>query len=814
MIKLTGGGTGGGGEQVSPGPGLPPPVSPEELNDTTDNTKAGSEAISNFVPNATDATMSFVLQLGNVETSEEVSNNNTSVLAQELTGSIPVGGGIVKPLVASNNNKPQSLQNLKTVNLTTVVSAGSGLPQTVKPVTVTYPVNKTVRDAQRIGGSQTNTTQVLTTRVISQKLPPSTFQIHPNTLPLSTAHALHLPIKSSLPSPGSNVPKIQSLPSPTFPQNVNTAAKIQPAVIPDAAQTKQQMATITNLQTNMQQKLQVSTSQILATPGVKTITATTTVPNIHRIQVKSQGIGSKPQTVSLQKVKTITNVNNQSGQRANLPRIQTVPKAQVLTPSTQTTQVSMSQVMNSANMQRVQQQINSSGVVQHMQKVHQPLTVNNAQKNPQIFNSQKVQSQIISNATTHGMQKVQHSGLQQAQITQKNQGVVQKALGVQRQQQSNAVNNISKTVNSVAGIQKLQANTQQQQKNVQTQQQRPQTTAALQKSQTLAAVNSNKSQTVSNITKSNSVPNISKLQQNQNLLNATKQQMTNQPQQQQQQQTQGPQLSQLQQQLMHQNPQQQQQQQQQIVQKQQQQMNVVSQTQRSQTITGMQQKMATITSLPNNQRVQTTVNSKSQQQQQQQQPQMLLRVGPTKNQSQNIQQGNLKPVSQKMMNSVKPLNAQNATQQFNRTVNSQPVKIIQQQQQQQQQNIIGPQNTQKQPGCIKTIPPQKPAQRNHLQKMAGIKTSLNTNLSSLKGQGTPTTIAQKSSIKTLLPQQSSGQNIMAHKNQPVKIQQQIIQQKQLVMTAQYPQQIRNQAGQIKTLLPVVSGDNRRENDNK
>lgn len=789
MIKLTGGGTGGGGEQVSPGPGLPPPVTPPELNDPVDSNKSGLEAVENFVSNTTDATMSFVLQLGTVETPEEVSNNNTSVLGQELGGSIPIGANISKPLLpSSNNNKPQSLQSLKTVSVTTV-STASALPPTVKPVTVTYPVNKNLRDAQRVGGSQTTTTQVLTTRVISQKLPASGHQTHPTNLPLNTAHALHIPVKSSsLPSSGNSVSKVQSaVPTPnTFSQNANVQTKVSASS--DLGQNKQLPTTITNLQTTMHQKLQVSAQQILGPSGMKTIT-TTSVPSIQRIQVKSQGVGGKAHTVNLQKVKTISNVNNQTGQRANLPRIQTVPKSQGLQVSaTQGIQVSMSQVMNSANMQRVQQ-VNSSNVGQHGQRVHQPLS---AQKVTQVFNNQKsAQAQIIDNTAGHGIQKVQ----QPQQVVHKVQGVAPKAIAVQRQQQSNATNNFTKSVNSVAGIQKVQTNTQQQnqlqQKNVHTtQQQRPQTTATLQKSQTLAMVNSqNKLQSVANIAKSNSVPNISKLHQNQNVINVSKQPMANQ----QQQQIHTPQLSQLQQQLMHQTSQQQQQQ-----------INLVPQTQRSQTVTGMQQKMATITSVPNNQRAQATANSKTQQQ-----PQMVLRVGPAKNQSQNVQAGNLKPVSQKMINSVKPLNQQNAAQQSNRTVNSsQPVKIIQ------QQNAIGPQNTQKQPGCIKTIPAQKPGLKNHVQKISGIKTSLNTNLSSLKGQGTPTPVAQKTSIKTLLPQQSGGQNILSNKNQPIKIQQQTIQQKQILMNAQYPQQTRNQSGQIKTLLPVVSVDTRREGDVK
>ena len=170
----------------------------------------------------------------------------------------------------------------------------------------------------------------------------------------------------------------------------------------------------------------------------------------------------------------------------------------------------------------------------------------------------------------------------------------------------------------------------------------------------------------------------------------------------------------------------------------------------------------------------------------------------------------MKNVPQKITNTVKNSNSQNVVQQsLHRNTNVQPVKIIQQ-----QQNVIGPQNAQKQPGCIKTIPPQKPAQRNHTQKVAGIKTSLNTNVASVKNQGSTTAVAQKASIKTLLPQQTVATNMLLHKNQPIKIQQQTIQQKQLITSSQFPQQIRQQSGQVKTLLPVTSMDTRKDIENK
>ncbi|XP_024943695.1 uncharacterized protein LOC107270539 isoform X2 [Cephus cinctus] len=725
--------------------------------------------------------MSFVLQLGTVEMPEESENNNPSLLAQELPTPLTIGTSLPKSVIPSNNNKMQSLPNSKTMN-TTSGSTCSATSSSVKPVTVTYPANKASRDAQKMTGSQTSTTQVLTTRVISQKLSSSNYQVHPN-----------------------------SQPGPT--QNINQQVKIQSTS--ESVQSKTQTTTIANLQSNIHQKFQqVSAQQMLNTTGVKTISPSGSMTNIQRIHLKAQNVGGQSQTVNLQKVKTITNVNSQATvQRNPVSMMQTAPKSQVLTSSTQGTQITMNQVMSNANMQRVQQ-TNSS----NLEKAQATNVTSSQKSQQQLLNNQKIMSQPITNVTVHSNHKVQQqqqSGNQQSQqALHKVQGLPQKTLAVQRQQQTVTVNNIQKSVNSVAGMQKSQMSGQQQnqqssqqtQKHSQplqsTQQPRPQSIAGLQKSQTLAAVNSNKTQRATSVSKSSSVPNITKLQQNSNLLTVSKQQVVSQPQQ-----IHVHQSSQLQQQLLHQPVQQQQQntqKQQQSTHKQQQ--GNASQIQRSQSVSNIQKKITTGSSISNNQRAQTTMNSKMQQQQQH----MVLRVGAAKNQSQNLQPGNVKPASQKITNSVKPLNPQNTMQQpIHRNANMQPVKIIQQ-----QQNVIGPQNAQKQPGCIKTIPAQKPTQRNHAQKMAGIKTSLNTNMNALKAQGSATTITQKTSIKTLLPQQTSGPSMLVHKNQPIKIQQQTIQQKQLIMAPQYTQQVRPQSGQIKTLLPVTSGESRRDMENK
>ncbi|XP_043602642.1 uncharacterized protein LOC122576419 isoform X3 [Bombus pyrosoma] len=735
--------------------------------------------------------MSFVLKLGTVETSLEKKNSSSSQPSSSVnqetsntTGTDDAGG------------KPQILQCLESA---AEIPTGHVISfSTVKSVSVTYPVAKAVREVQRITGPQTNTTQVLSTRVISQKLPSSSHQTQPAPLTLNAS---------------SNVTHV---PHATVSTQSKQQTRNQVVVTCEGKQQQQQTTTISSLQASMPLKVQPVPSQlVVSNNAVRAITTATSLPNIQRIHVKTQNLVGQGQTVNLQKVKTVTNVSQGvTVQRNSVPRIQTAQKSQMSSTGTaQTTQFAVNQVTNNTNVQRAQQQGNST-----LQKAQ--ANAANTQKVAQVYNNQKVSSQMLSSHPNHKAQLQQIPGNQQ-QGLQKLQVQSQKTVTVPRQQSNAAtVNNAQKCGNSVGGMQKVQVMGQVQcqqqlpqvQKHVQqvqpsTQHQRSQTATALQKSQTATTVNSSRVQSFASACKSNSVPNINKTLQNANLLTVNKQPVISQPQQSQQVHIQN--SSQLQQQLLQQTSQAQQQSQQQAAQKQQpqqqQQANTNPQTQKSHSITNVHQKVATIAAtIPNNQRTQV-VNSKIQQQQ------MVMRVGVTKNQAQNLQQSNLKSsVPQKIANTVKTSNSQNVVQQsLHRNANAQPVKIIQQ-----QQNVIGPQNAQKQPGCIKTIPPQKPAQRNHTQKVAGIKTSLNTNVAAVKGQGSATAIAQKASIKTLLPQQTVATNMLMHKNQPIKIQQQAIQQKQLITTSQFSQQVRQQSGQVKTLLPVTSMEPRKDVENK
>ncbi|XP_017754955.1 PREDICTED: uncharacterized protein LOC108547102 isoform X3 [Eufriesea mexicana] len=744
--------------------------------------------------------MSFVLQLGTVETSLEKKNSSSqpsSSLNQETSNAVVAG--------SDDAGKPQILQCLEN---TSEIPTGHVISfSTVKSVSVTYPVAKAVREVQRIAGSQTNTTQVLSTRVISQKLPSSSHQTQSAPLTLNaSSNVTHVPVNAqSLPSPGSGVAHVYPLQHSVPTQNKQQTRN---QVVTCEGKPQQQTTTISSLQSSMPLKVQPVPSQlVVGNSAVRAIATATSLPNIQRIHVKAQNLVGQTQTVNLQKVKGVANVSQGvTVQRNSVPRIQTVQKSQVSTGTAQTTQFAVNQVTNNANVQRAQQ---GNSTLQKAQA-----NAASTQKVAQVYNNQKVPSQMLSNHPNHKAQLQQITSNQQ-QGLQKLQVQSQKTVTtVPRQQSNSAVNNIQKPSNSVAGIQKVQVvgqvQCQQQlpqvQKHVQqvqpSQHQRSQSTAALQKSQTVATVNTSRVQSIANVCKSNSVPNISKTPQNANLLAVNKQPVISQPQQSQQVHTQN--SSQLQQQLLQQTSQAQQSQQQ-TVQKQhpqQQQANANPQTQRSHSITNVHQKVATIATIPNNQRTQV-LNSKMQQQQ------MVMRVGVPKNQAQNLQQNNLKNVSQKIANTVKTSNSQNVVQQsLHRNTNAQPVKIIQQ-----QQNVIGPQNAQKQPGCIKTIPPQKPAQRNHTQKVAGIKTSLNTNVAAVKSQGPTTAVAQKASIKTLLPQQTVATNMLMHKNQPIKIQQ-TMQQKQIITTSQFPPQIRQQSGQVKTLLPVTSMEPRKDVENK
>lgn len=805
VIKLSGGGTAGSGEQVSPGPGPPPPVSPLAGRDNRSNenataaaannddeavqaavstaigtTKSASAEMEEEYGQAAETTMSFVLKLDvDVEaTTASVVENVTKsgegqpptlLFAREIwrsqepvaiatdTNSTSTGNAVMiassdDVAAAACGSKSQLLQCLEaaTTQQPIAMTATASALTTVKPV-VTYPVAKGAREQvqKMIAGSQTNTTQVLTTRVISQKLPSSS-QAQP--VPLAILNTSSVPTQS---------PLVAS----------NMQAALHPKFHPVSVQ-----------------------QHIVGTAAaVKTI-ATMAATNLQRIQMKTASSSVITNSQTAQKGKTVMNMTNTTqsaagtAQRNNsLSRAHNLQKSQVLT-----SHINQLAANNqaTANSQKIQQ---ANPVIQ---KTTQSV---NAQKS--VCNNQKVSSQLLSSGYHQN-----HKTQQQQQNLQKLQGP-QKTLSMTRQQQqltAQQINNVPKS--SGSGIQKIQTPGQQQQQPTMSQQQvqaphqRSQSAVTgLQKSQTI--LNTSRVPTaMSNVCKSNSVPNISKIPpQNLNVLGNKQSQVQ-------------PTSTQLQQQIVQTS------QQQLVMQKSQQQQPTNTnnlQAQRSHSITNTHQKV--VATVPNNQRTQAVINSKVQQQQQPLQ-QMMMRVSKGQTPQALQSTAGLKGVSSKLMNPVKvTANSQNnAIQQpvAQRSNNPpQSMKIVtQQQQQQQQQNIINPQNApQKQPGCIKTIPPQKPVQRNHAQKVggSGIKTSLNTNVTALTKTQGPTTIqiAQKGCIKTLLQQTAAvpSSNVMtAHKSSPIKIQPQVIQQKQLIMTPQYTQQIRQQAGQIKTLMPVSS----------
>lgn len=789
---------------MSPGPGPPPPVSPL-TGDNRSNENAAAAAANNddetvqaVIPatigtsksasaemeeeygQAAETTMSFVLKLDvDVEaTTASVVENVTKggegqpptlLFAREIwrsqepvaiatdTNNTSTGNAVMiassdDVVAAACGGKSQLLQCLEAASnqQPTATAATASALTTVKPV-VTYPVAKGAREQvqKMIAGSQTNTTQMLTTRVISQKLPSSSSQAQPvplailNTSPVSTQASL---VASNM----------QAL-HPKF-----HPVSVQQHIVGTAA-------------------------------AVKTI-ATMAATNLQRIQMKTAS-SSVITSQSAQKGKTVTNTNQitqsaaGAAQRNNsLSRAQNVQKSQVLTNQINQVTVNNQAIANSQKIQQANQII---------QKTTQTV---NAQKS--VCNNQ-VSSQLLSSG-----HHPNHHKVQQQQNLQKLQGP-QKTLAMTRQQQQLTVQQVNNVPKS-SGIQKIQTQQQQSaanQQQMQTSHQRSQSAVTgLQKSQTI--LNTNRIPTaMSNVCKSNSVPNVSKVPpQNSNVLGNKQSHVQSTS-------------TQLQQQIVQTS------QQQSIMQKSQQQQPTNAnnlQAQRSHSITNMHQKVATMS---NNQRTHAVINSKVQQQQQPLQ-QMMMKVGISKGQTPQASQSTagLKSVSQKLINPVKvTANSQNnAVQQpiVQRNSPTPTMKILalqreqqlqqQRQQQQQQQNVISPQNApQKQPGCIKTIPPQKPVQRNHAQKVggSGIKTSLNTNVTALtKTQNsTAIQIGQKGCIKTLLQQTVASPNVMgAHKSSPIKIQPQVIQQKQLIMTPQYTQQIRQQTGQIKTLLPVSS----------
>ncbi|XP_011881365.1 PREDICTED: uncharacterized protein LOC105569474 isoform X2 [Vollenhovia emeryi] len=702
---------------------------------------------------------------------------------------IASGGSGDNAAAATNGGKSQLLQCLEATGNnqeqqpTSVITAST--LTTVKPV-VTYPVAKGAREQvhRMIASSQTNTTEVLTTRVISQKLPPSSTdqaQSAPVTLNISSQTSTN---STSSPSPNSSgvpcpwqatVTAVQSPHQPMY-QSKN------PAAVADLihCNKQQQVTAASSVQTTLHHKLQ---------PVYSMSTSTTTVKakDLQRYHTKPlQSIVSTSQ--STQKIKAVANVISPATMLAqlnnSLSKSQSVPKTRVLTPG----QFINNQTnANNANPQKIQ--LGNSTI----QKT-QPANVTNVQKTTlqSVCNNQKVP--VLSGNHLPNLKTQQH-GLQKLQVPQK----ISLAVGrPQFQPSAQQMNNVSKSNSLVTGVQKYQSPGHYMacQQAVVSQTRTQSTATGLQKSQTLTTVQTTKLQTAtSNVCKSNSVPNVSKQSQGTNVITLGKQHTQ-----------------------VHPAPAQLLQGSQQIIQKSQQQQSANAnnvQIQRSHSVTNVHSKV--ITSVPNNQRTPVVMNSKVQQQQQQQHT--VMRVGISKGQTQAAQTATgLKTISQKpVVNTVKATaNSQNnviqqpVVQRNNNPLQS--VKIVQPPQQQQQQNVISPQNApQKQPGCIKTIPPQKPVQRNHTQKTGsvGVKPALSPNVTGFtKAQGpTATQVAPKTCIKTLLPQQTviASSNVMApHKNSPIKIHQQAIQQKQLVMTPQYTQQIRQQAGQIKTLFPLTS----------
>ncbi|XP_019886348.2 uncharacterized protein LOC105276642 isoform X3 [Ooceraea biroi] len=717
--------------------------------------------------------------------SDTATSGNTMVITNsgDINAAVPITG-----------SKLQLSQCMElTSNYRQIVSTASALP-TVKSM-VTYPVAKGTKEQMQkmIAGSQTNTTQVLTTRVISQKLPsPSSSQAQP--VPI-TAFSMSSP-QTSLSSSG-NGGITYPLQTTICTLQSGQSAKNQDSAIGELFHGKrQQQATATsNVQSTLHklQPIPVQQHMINTAATVKTITTAPTVSNLQRIHVKAASpsivaAGQSAQTVNLQKVKTtMTNLSSNQPvgivQRNNsLSKIQSVQKSL-------TGQINQLSVNN----QTTTNNVNNSQKIQQSNPMMLQKTTQSIPATLQSVCSQKVPSLNSNHKSNH---KTQQQNLQKLQGAQK-------TLVITKQQQQLAaqqMNNISKSNGPVTNVQKTQTIGQQPSTSQQMQpsHQRQSATAVLQKSQTLTTMQSAKriQSATSNVCKSNSVPNISNkiIPQNSNVLTINKQQqITSQQQQQQQQQLQSAQ-------------------QQPVIQKSQNVNNL--QVQRSHSITNVHQK--NITSMPNNQRLQSVMNSKVQQQQQQQ---MMMRVGISKGGLTQAPQNTVAlGVPQKLVNTVKTAssNSQSDTVQQSVQRNSNPAQAVKTiQQQQQPQNEIGQLNApQKQLGCIKTIPPQKPVQRNHVQKASGIKTSMNTNTTLMKTQSSvivPQVTPQKTIIKTLLPQQTpavataaaSSSIMVAHKTSPIKIQQQQIQQKQLFMTPQYTQQIRQQTGQIKTLLPVT-----------
>ena len=644
-----------------------------------------------YIPPKTDfATMSFVLQLSTTEEREtNASTPETSLSTTTLTS-------------VSTKQNPRPPQNPKNVAAVAAPSGVTcGISKSVPATTVVYPVNRIPREGSRISVLPTTATQVPTTRVISQKLPSTTCQHQANITAVSSpSNITQTMMKPATITPVNNViPLLQQTQAEILlSQNSSLIAKVTHDQ--SNQQSQQSMATLTAVPAGVHHKLQpVQTT-------MKPLTAIGPLPNIHRVQVKSQavpvtGMPNAP-TVNYQKVKTVSN-----SQRPPVTRVPITKSQQPMTTLAQVPaqQVTMCQVMSNASMQRVQQPQNVTKV--------QPTQVFPCQKNQAQPNNPTV-------LTNHKSLQAQQPQMPPQVMQHKLSVMPQKTMAVQRQQAPQNVNSVAKNnAHQQIGLQKV-INAGQ---IAGTSQPRPVSMGILQRTQTMPSLRSS------------------------------------------------PVMTTLQQKVPGQTP---------------------SGNPRNQTATKVQQT--------------------------QQQQQMASRTGPA-----NMHPGT-KNVQYRSGNPGKNIAQGVIQQQQNRNANLvQPVRILQQQQ---SQHIHGqvlqlpPQQTsqpistlpQKQPGGIKTIPAQKPSvQRNNTQKVTGIKTSLNTNMSALKGHTGGTGGVQKSSVRTLLPQQAGGiGNMIVQKNHAGKSQQQCGQGK-MVMTAQYPQQ-RTQPGQIKTILPVV--DPRREMDVK
>ncbi|XP_034951267.1 homeobox protein 5 isoform X2 [Chelonus insularis] len=527
---------------------------------------------------------------------------------------------------------------------------------------------------------------------------------------------------------------------------------------------------------------QHQTKSDVAQKMVNTTTKTpaTSMANVQKLSIKSSANSMPSQTSNIHKVKTITGVNSQGIVTKNfISKVQGMTKSQALSGKLPSSVTSVTQIINSNNLTNAQRA---------------------QQDNQKNFSNQNVQNQQTINTKIHTSNNNPSQSTEQIQTLRKVADLFQKTLTVQRQplpktsQSIISSNNIQK--GSICGIQKNVIAGQNQSANTQHQNSlqpaKSQIFTSLQKSQTAVLVNNSlKTTTAGNISKSSSVPNISKISTNSTMAMINKAQMTSQSQ------------SNVQHSVQVQHVIPHSVQSQQTSQKQQQpKLNIIQQN-------------ATLTSLPVNQKGSVLVNAKVQPQQ----SQMVLRVGPIKNNPMNTQSGNsVKCISQKVTNALKMNSHQQVTLQpttLNRnTVNAQPVKIIQQSQQPLTNVISNSQAVQKQTGTIKTIPPLKSPQKNSQFKTQSVKTSIN-NVNTIKNQTTNTVVHQKTSVRTIGSQQPTSSNVMIHKHQTVKIQTPNVQQKQIMTSSPFSQQvIRTQPGQIKTILPVVSAESHKEHQPK